>query len=127
MCISIFYAQVVGLWLFLLGLAMVMDENRYKKAMSESLTNHILMNFMGLVTLGLGLVLVITHNIWVASWPVLITLAGWILLAQGIMRLFFADRFSKIMKDILASSGFTVVSWAWLLVGLYLTWAGFAA
>ena len=83
------------------------------------------MTFSGLVALGLGLLIVIGHNIWVQSWPVVITLVGWVLILQGMLRVFWPEVFAKIMKDVLAGSGYTILSWVWLLAGAYLLWAGF--
>ncbi len=125
MCISVFYAQVIGLWLFLVGLAMILHHARFKKIMSETLGNMSLMTFVGLVALGLGLLVVVSHNIWVSSWPALISLFGWFLTIQGVMRIFWPEAFAKMMRDMLAGSGYTVLSWVWLLVGAYLLWAGF--
>ncbi len=127
MCISIFYAQVIGLWLFLIALAMVVHQARFKKTMMDTLNNPDSMTFAGLIALGVGLLIATSHNIWVAAWPVVVTLFGWVLLFQGIMRIFWPEAFAKMMKDLMAGTGFTVMSWVWLLVGIYLIWAGFAS
>lgn len=125
MCISVFYAQVIGLWLFLVALAMVVHHARFKKTFGETLSNSSLMTFSGLVAMGLGLLIVVSHNIWVQDWPVVVTLVGWIFLIQGILRIFWPEAFAKMMKDMMAGSGYTVMSWVWLIVGVYLLWAGF--
>ncbi|MBU6446494.1 MAG: hypothetical protein KGQ49_03745, partial [Verrucomicrobia bacterium] len=104
MCLSIFYAQVVGLWLFLVGLAMVVHHGRFKKTFGETLSNSAIMTFSGLVALGLGLLIITSHNIWVQSWPALITIVGWILIIQGIMRLFWPEAFAKTMRDLMAGA-----------------------
>lgn len=36
-----------------------------------------------------GLAIIRAHNIWVRSWPVLITLAGWFIMLLGLFRMFF--------------------------------------
>ncbi len=125
MCISVFYAQVIGLWLFLIALAMLVHHARFKKIVHESLNNPGLMTFSGLVNLALGLLIVISHNIWVGAWPVVVTLFGWVLIFQGIMRIFWPEAFSKMMKDLTVKTGYTIMCWVWLIVGLYLIWAGF--
>ena len=127
MCISMFYAQVIGLWLFLVALAMIVHHSRFKKTVTETLNNASVMTVSGLIALGLGLLLVTSHNIWVSEWPVVITIFGWVLIFQGVMRIFWPETFAKIMKDLLAGSGYTVMSWVWLLVGLYLLYVGFMA
>lgn len=125
MCISIFYAQVIGLWLFVIALAAIVHHVRFKKTVMETLSSSSLMTFSGMVSLALGLLLVISHNIWVSAWPVIVTLFGWFLAIQGVMRIFWPEGFAKIMKDLLAGHGFTVMSWVWLIIGFYLLYIGF--
>ncbi|MGB7978984.1 MAG: hypothetical protein WCF19_07505 [Chlamydiales bacterium] len=125
MCNSIFYAQVIGLWLTLLGLAMIIHHARFKKTLHDTLTHPAVLTATGLIALALGLLIVVSHNIWVPAWPVVVTLFGWVLIFQGIMRIFWPESLAKMMKDILAGSGYTVMSWVWLIVGVYLLWAGF--
>jgi hypothetical protein len=115
----------MGLWLFLVALAMIVHHARCKKTVLETLSHSSLMTFSGLIALGLGLLVVISHNIWVSQWPVVVTLVGWVLLIQGVMRIFWPEAFAKMMKDMLAGSGYTFMSWVWLIVGIYLIWAGF--
>lgn len=126
MCIPIFYAQVIGLWLLLVAIAMLIHAPRFKKTVVESLTNDVFMSFSGFIFLALGLLIVISHNIWVAAWPILITLFGWVLVFQGLMRIFWPHVFARWMKDLTTHKrGFSVMSWVWLVLGIILVWAGF--
>ena len=43
----------------------------------------------GVVALAIGLALVLTHNVWVADWRVIITLFGWMAMLAGVVRLMF--------------------------------------
>lgn len=126
MCINMFYAQVLGIWLFLIALAMLVHQERIKKILSEGLSHPPIVFLTGLIGLAAGLLIVISHNVWVSAWPVLITITGWVLLIQGVLRIFWPDVFTKWMKDMMAKKGFTLWSWVWLLVGLYLIWMGFS-
>lgn len=38
-----------------------------------------------------GLAIVRAHNLWVRGWPVLVTLAGWCVMALGLFRMFFPE------------------------------------
>jgi uncharacterized protein YjeT (DUF2065 family) len=120
-----FYAQVLGLWLLLISLATLVHQPRFKKIASDTLNNPEMMTFAGVVALGIGLLIVVTHNIWVYAWPVLVTLVGWFFIIQGIMRIFWPEAFAKMMRDLMAKSGYTIMTWAWFIIGLYLTWIGF--
>jgi len=43
----------------------------------------------GYVSLLMGLVTVLLHNVWVADWPVAITILGWSTLIKGILKIGF--------------------------------------
>ncbi|HSX37504.1 MAG TPA: hypothetical protein VLE95_01600 [Chlamydiales bacterium] len=126
MCLSIFLAQVVGLYLFLISLAMLVHQARFKKTMSDLLGNMMLISLTGVAMLIVGLLIVVDHNIWVADWPVIITIIGWILLLQGLMRLFVPDAFVKMSKDMQGKIVYTLGCWVRLFIGVYLIWAGFS-
>ena len=126
MCLSIFLAQVIGLYLFLVSLAMLVHQHRFKKTMSDLLGNVMLITLTGALMLVLGLLIVVDHNIWIPDWPVIITIIGWILLLQGLMRLFVPDAFIKMAKDMQGKVVYTLLCWIRLFIGIYLIWAGFS-
>lgn len=126
-CISIFLAQVVGLYVFFMSLAMLVHHQRFKKIMNEFLGHAPSLTLTGGLGLILGLLILSCHNVWVSDWPVLITLIGWLVLIQALMRLFFPDSFVKMSKDLMKGSGYSIWCWIWLLLGIYLVWVGFSS
>ena len=126
MCLSIFLAQVIGCYLFLMSLAMLIHQQRFKKTMSDYLGNATLITLTGAVSLAVGLLIVVDHNIWVPDWQVIITLIGWVLLLRGLMRLFIPEAYVKMSKDMLGKTVHTLMCWVRLFVGIYLIWAGFS-
>jgi hypothetical protein len=62
----------------------------------------------------------------VQGWPVLVTLFGWFLVLQGIMRIYWPDTFAHYIKKVLTKSRFMAISVVWLALGLYLIWVSFA-
>lgn len=125
MCRSVFFAQVIGVYLIVVTLAMLMYQQRFKKIMSECMSSPALMYCGGTISLLLGLLILIPHNVWVMQWPVLITLVGWYCVIQGAWRIFFPEHAIEIMKQMMAQTGFLFTSWIWFLIGLYLAWMGF--
>lgn len=126
MCLSMFLAQVIGCYLFLVGLAMLIHQHRFKKLMSDFLSHPTLISLSSSMSLVAGLLIIVDHNIWVGQWPIVVTLVGWILVLRGIFRLFFPDAFIKTMKDLLEKAPYMVMCWVRILIGLYLIWAGFS-
>ena len=125
MCLSFFLAQAIGCYLFITSLAMLVHQGRFKKLMHEFLASPALIAFSAGVHLILGLLIVLSHNVWISEWPVVVTIIGWIILLQGLMRQFFPETYVKMIKDLMAKTGYLLMTWIWLIVGIYLIWAGF--
>ncbi len=126
MCISLFYAQLIGAWLLIVSTAMLFKRAEFIKMTNQFLDDAGRMVFAGMVVLGLGLLVVITHNVWVLAWPTIITLMGWGLTIQGIMRLFTPHLVQNWMKGVFdAKRGYQILAWGWLLIGALLFWQGF--
>ena len=53
----------------------------------EFLRSRALIYLSGLLTMTAGLAIVLTHNVWVADWPVLITMLGWLATIGGAVRI----------------------------------------
>lgn len=126
MYLSTFIAQVLGCYLFLVSLAMLVHQMRYKKTMTEFLGNQPMVTFSGMVWLIMGLLIIISHNVWMTEWPGLITVIGWVTIVQALIRIFFPEGYAKGMKELMAKVGFTLMCWIGLLVGLFLIWVGFS-
>ena len=78
----------------------------------------------GYITLIMGLVTVILHNVWVWEWQLVITVLGWSTLIKGIMKVGFpahihkqAQRFKK--KQLVSASMLVVL-------GIWLFWMSFS-
>ena len=123
--LSIFFAKLIGVYLVLVFLSMLLHHQKYKRIMSDFLSNSALLTFAGGTGLLLGLLVVLTHNFWLSEWPVLITLVGWIAVLQGILRLFFPDAYIKLVKEMMTKAGWLIWCWLCFIVGLYLVWVGF--
>lgn len=127
MCLSIFLAKLVGLYLLLVSLSLLVYQQKFKKIITEFAGDQPLISITGALGVIFGLLIVLTHNLWVMSWPVVITLFGWVTLIHGVGRLFFPDHCVKIAKAFASKKGFLIWSWFWFLAGLYLVRVGFSA
>ena len=123
--LSVYLAQVLGIYLFVVFLSMLLHHQRHKKIMSEMLTNSTMIALSGGILTLIGAAIVVAHNVWVSDWPVLITLVGWVSLLQGILRVFLPDAYCKLVRDMMSKAGYLVWCWLWFVVGLYLLWEGF--
>ena len=120
MCFSVFLAMVIGFFCTITGLAFLIQRERYKKTCVEFASNYPLLAISGQISLLLGLLIVISHNIWSGHWRILITLTGWFLVVQGVWRLFFPEKVSKFVKRVVDGPGYLICMAIVFLVGIYL-------
>ncbi|MBW3016330.1 hypothetical protein KY309_01835 [Candidatus Woesearchaeota archaeon] len=117
MDISIFFARLWGSFFIIFGLLFIITRQLGKTI--EMTKDKAFVISTGYITLIMGLVTVILHNVWVADWRVVITILGWSTIIKGIMKIGFpehirkqAQRFKK--KQILSAIILLILG-AWLL------------
>jgi len=123
---SIFLAKLMGPILALAGLAMLINRKELEALAQEFLRSRALFFLLGLVDLGVGLAIVLTHNVWVADWRIIITLLGWFLLVRGAVRVLIPDQIKpfgvKLLKNTNVVTGSVAVT---LVLGLVLSYFGY--
>jgi hypothetical protein len=68
-----------------------------------------------------GLLLVLSHNVWVMGWPVIITILAWMILVGGILRLFAPEYAIKVGRRFLKEPvHITIMGIINLVIGLFL-------
>jgi hypothetical protein len=123
---SIFLARLIGPVMALVGISLLMNEAAFRKMATEFLRSPALIFFSGMILMPAGLAIVLSHNVWVLNWPVIITLLGWIAVISGALRVFAPDRALEIGKKAIASKQIITVSAAfWLVIGAVLCYFGF--
>ena len=83
MATSVFIARLAGPVFLALGLGLLVNPGCYREITGEVLRSKALILYAGLLALPAGLAIVLTHNVWVADWRVVITLLGWLMIASG--------------------------------------------
>ncbi len=80
----------------------------------------------GLLAILIGLVLINTHNIWIADWPVIITIFGWLAFFGGIFRVSMPNQVKTLGKAMIERKTLLLVIIAInFALGCYLTLAGY--
>lgn len=125
LAISYSLARILGVYLFLLGAAMLINPTRIRPIMKDFIQHKTFIFVSGLTSILLGMIVIILHNVWIEGWPVFITLLGWVVFLNGIYRLFFLDHFMKVMKKIIATKKYFWFGWICLLLGAYLAGVAF--
>lgn len=124
---SIFLAQAWGLYLVIVVLCMWLRPSNVKRWLHLA-EDASMMWIAGAMSLVLGLLSVLSHNVWSDDWRLLITLLGWMALIKGITRLMWPDSVAKMaltmgQKKALVATSLIVC----FVIGLYLMYQGFWA
>jgi glucan phosphoethanolaminetransferase (alkaline phosphatase superfamily) len=85
-----------------------------------------LMLVTGFFTLILGVLMVVSHNIWQWNWRVLITIIGWIILLNGVSTIFYPQYIDQ-ATILLAQNQHIIYSSSVLnfIMGIILSYFGF--
>ena len=125
---SIFLARLIGPVMALVGVSLLVNELAFRKMAQEFLRSPALIFFSGMILMPAGLAVVLSHNVWVLNWPLIITLLGWIAVISGALRVFAPDRAIKIGKKAIMRKEYTTAAAAfWLGTALsVMAWGGAA-
>ena len=123
---SLFLAKLIGPFFLLVGLSLLINQPQFRIIADEFLHNPALVFLTGLMVLPVGLAIVLTHNVWVADWRVLITILGWLSIASAAIRLLVPKRALDVGRRLYARPNVLHVSAAiWVVVGAVLSFYGY--
>src|SRR6478736_4278878 len=122
---SILLARLIGPVMALVGVSLLVNELAFRKMAQEFLRSPALIFFSGMILMPAGLAVVLSHNVWVLNWPLIITLLGWIAVISGALRVFAPDRAIKIGKKAIVRKEYTTAAAVWLVIGAVLCYFGF--
>lgn len=123
---SIWLAKLLGPVLATMAFPMLAFPKDLQKIAAEFLEQRALIWFTGVAVMTAALAIVNTHNVWVADWPVIITLFGWVMLISGAGRLAVPHVIIRISNKMMDQPLLTRISGAvWILIGGFLTYKGY--
>jgi len=125
MATSIFLARLIGPVMALVGVSVLANEAAFRKLAQDFLRSPALIFLSGMILMPAGLAVVLSHNVWVANWPVIVTLLGWIAIISGAVRVFAPDRATKLGKKVLSYNFTMAAATFWVIVGAALCYFGF--
>ncbi len=127
--LTIFLAKLLGLYCVILALAMMPRKQNAVATIKALVRNPPLLLLVEVLGLAGGLAIVIGHNVWSGgALPVVITLVGWLMVIRGGGLLALSqDATIKLFEALRYEELFYVYMGATLVLGLFLTYAGFSA
>lgn len=124
---TVFLAQAFGLYMLIFGLALLINGEDIQKRAEAMVNDSGVMLLTSIVTLILGILAVLFHNIWVAGWPVLVTILAWLTLLKGLLRLFIPNLDKLAMKWVKNAVMMRATVTLTLILGVVLCYYGFFA
>jgi hypothetical protein len=123
---SIFLAKLIGPLLLAVGIGIFVNGAIYRMLADEFLRSRALIYLSGLLTMTAGLAIVLTHSVWRADWPVLITILGWLAVIGGAIRIICPQGTEKMGRAVLTSpNGLPIAGGVWVVLGLILSFFGY--
>jgi len=124
---TVFLGRLLGLYTLIVTLWLLADPHAATTMIEALVGNHGIHVLLALITLGLGLAMVLGHNRWSGgALPVLVTLIGRGMLLRGLLLLFLSpEQVLGLVRTLRFSTFFYAYLAAPLVLGLYLTYAGF--
>lgn len=119
---SFMLSQILGAFLFIVAIIIMGRMYYYRKIILNLQAQDPIIPVVALITLFLGIVLVVTHNVWELHRTTVITILCWAILIKGLLWLALPENMLAMAKKITAGTGYY-----WLIVGLLITGVIFLA
>jgi hypothetical protein len=124
-----FLSRFIGLYLILISLAMVVHKHATIELMNAFVRNAPELFLAGVIAVAAGLAIVLGHNVWSGGVPpVVVTLTGWMMLIKGMFLLVLSPEgtYQFFLAGLHYEQFFYEYTAIPLVLGVYLTYAGFA-
>ncbi|MFC3907505.1 hypothetical protein ACFORL_00245 [Legionella dresdenensis] len=123
---SKFLSKVLGIYFIIVSVAMYVDMQQFTGYVQRLIHDPTLMFVTGFFTLILGILMVVSHNIWQWNWRLLITIIAWIVLLKGIGIIFLPHFIDTVSLSFVENIYMTYAAAGLdLLLGLFLCYKGF--
>lgn len=105
---SAFIARLMGPLLLVNAIAILVNRKGFQEMTAGAARNPAVIYLTGLLSLLAGLLVVQFHNVWVADWPVLVTIVGWLAIFGGIARTLYPARVAALGERMVSRDGLMV-------------------
>jgi hypothetical protein len=124
--LTIYLARLIWLSTFLLAAALLVRGNALIMA---TVADGPVMLVYAIFSLAAGLAIILGHNVWSGgTLPVIVTLVGWLIFAKGLVLLLLnSENLALFLTRMQYGEHYSLYIVPALIIGIYLTYAGFAA
>ncbi len=124
--LTLFLTQVIGIYLVLIGLICIVKRKMMMHSMGDVITNKSLLYVVAIIELIAGISLVISHNVWVWNYAVIVTIVGWLMLVESLAYLALPYSWVKKVFRMFNTKGWYIGGGlASVILGAYMVAIGF--
>jgi len=92
--LTIYLGRLIGLFMFVISVAMLLDKESLVDIVTALLDDRALLMILGMLALAAGLAIVLAHNVWRGGvLPIVVTAIGWLILIRGLVLLLVPSEF----------------------------------
>ena len=123
---TVYLARLIGLTVLLCAVGLLVRGNALIMA---TVANGPVLLVYAVFSLAAGLAIILGHNVWSGgTLQVIVTLVGWVIFARGLVLLLLpAETLAVLVERMEYGLHYSLFIVPALILGLYLTYAGFAA
>jgi uncharacterized membrane protein len=124
--LTVFLARFIGLFTIFVVVALAV---RGSLIIGATVADGPVILLYAVISVAIGIAMILGHNIWSGgAVPVVVTTVGWLILAKGLLLLSLRpEALSSLFERMHYDENYHLFLAPAFSIGLYLTWAGFAA
>jgi hypothetical protein len=124
--LTAYLSKLIGLYAIAVGLALFVNKPMMAASVTGLYHDPSIVLIYGVIALSIGLAIVLGHNVWKGLPAAIVTLVGWLSLLKGLALLLLpANTQAAYFLGIHYDRYFDVYAAVTMVIGLYLTYAGF--
>lgn len=123
--VSIFLAKIFSLYFLVVGVGMIANPMGTRVAVQSLLDCPGAMYLSAVLTLILGVLLIVSHNVWVWGWPLIVTLLCWWIFIKGAVRILYPAVDQQLQKAINHTGTYYTSAIVMLALGAWFFYLGF--
>lgn len=108
--LSIFIGKLFAIVYLTVGIAALIHRAYFCSVFETMITSPAVLTVISLIALTVGASIVVSHNVWVPDWPVLITILGWFAMIKGMSFLIFPVRSTFWVESVMARVDISKIS-----------------
>ncbi|MBE7437094.1 MAG: hypothetical protein HS115_01470 [Spirochaetales bacterium] len=122
---EMYLARAWGLYLTLIAISLIINRKALRQILKAAGKGGFIY-LSGFMALCIGILQVLSYNVWVADWNVILTVLGWVSLLKGIL-IFLWPGYARRSVEHFRTGSLKVYLGLLLILGVFLLYRGFFA